>query len=612
MIVFQVSDDESSQISARALAGLNWTRSSVQSEVRPFFGNNSMQGASIDALRQLVFIGHASTSNYGDYSADEFAEKFASDFIKAGHLATDKLLVEDIFVIGCGIGLAKSNGKSLAQEIANKLAKKGFINLKVHAIANPDNIPPKSEMIVEVVNRAGIAVIRGVRDGHIKAYILNSVQSRELEKLESQLAVENNRHQKFLLRQRIKDLQAKGICFIQSANPVEELQKPQNIFIPGESVAARKERIADHPYTKAESERLERESSQISAKQHTIGLLLKRQEYELRKLAKAHGLEALWLEEVTENLDLLINALKRSNTDHWRETLKINLHIFKLFGREKVSTTYRLLVSLAYGLDINDPLNKKEIGSNYKKAEHLIKDEKKSIEEAKKREELQIEANKARAAAQQAKAAAIEADKTALEIEDRRAKEKADKHAKKAREKADEAEKKADKKEKKAMVTANDEKQPLLDHQHDGSVKEQLTRHIATSHDLFNKAQIIVGRPVQERINSPQTASQDSIKFDEFKNRIAGIIQLLSAEIKDRNRCCCFSFFYSYEIETKTQKRDALTTLSRMNNLEDLQRCALQLTQNKRVMRSKNTFRVSDLLRDIVKNQPLHGYSPIN
>jgi len=665
MIIFQVSNDESIQTSARLLSELNWSGGHSKSEVRTFFSDSSMKDTSIDSLRQMVFIGHAGSANFGDYSADQFADKFSGDFIKAGHSETDKLHVEHIFVIGCDLGLAKSNEKSLAQEIANAMAKKGFSNLQVHTVINPANIPPKFAIFFEVVKHTGLSTLHEVEAGQIKAYILNSVQSKKVEELEHKLEKEQHSHHKVSLREQIKGLQKKGICVIYSADLVEELQKPQNIFIPDESMEDRKARIAHPQEINAENDNIASNQSQANTKKHAIELLQKRYQHEVHKLSKANKLEAIWLEEVTENLELLIDALEIAANKDWQATIQMNLHVFALFGREKSSTTYRLLVALAHGQEIKDPLDRKEISAASKKAEHVIETEKKSIDEARKLEERRIEAHKAReeaekaskaaADAEQASKAAAEAEKASHALKEAKAKKIADHNARKAKREAEKAEKNAHQKEQEVEKTENHQRKPssVGNVQQNDIVKAENVEHkplvatgqtvdhvIPSNHEqkspvaislksdnvqassvsnkqlvpgLFIPATGAGSKPAPIRTESVEQVSKDSIQFNTFKQRILDLKTQLSAEIKDKNRSCgCFSFFYGYEIETKTQKSNALTTLSIVDNLEELQRTSHLLMMNERVMRSKKTSRVSDLLRDITSYQPLNRIKAMN
>jgi hypothetical protein len=187
MYILQINDDEATRLCAEKLAGLEWDTQEIPNMLRQFPHSNCLEGLNTQSLRHFVFLGHTSTSHYGNYSAREFAALFAEKFQEANYTHTDRLLVEDLYLIGCGLGMSKSNDKSLAQEIANEMAKAGFRNVKIHAFSNPDNIPAQSEMIVEITTQAGISALNGNQEGYIKTYVLNSHQSKEMMRLENKL-----------------------------------------------------------------------------------------------------------------------------------------------------------------------------------------------------------------------------------------------------------------------------------------------------------------------------------------------------------------------------------------------------------------------------------------
>lgn len=80
-----------------------------------------------DQLKSLVCLGHANQDTYGNFSADEFVQKIATLVDKK-----DRAQLQDLYLVGCELGLRDDQGLSLAQSIADQLHKKGFeqVNLK--------------------------------------------------------------------------------------------------------------------------------------------------------------------------------------------------------------------------------------------------------------------------------------------------------------------------------------------------------------------------------------------------------------------------------------------------------------------------------------------------
>ena len=272
------SDFTDFSLHARCLANLQWNDGSPANQFGAF-GRGCFPKNNLTALKNIVFVGHASSSHFGDLPADKFAKNFSKEFIAAGYSDQDKKRVERVDLIGCGIGMGASGTDSLAQKIANELYKQGFSNIQVRTLANPDSVPKGSKIIVELINQANAGDV----DGYVRAYILNSSQAHALEKTEAKLAEVmaditklNNAEKMHLslkvdtgtksskdkiqlklkalneeqtrLKAEIDTIRKYAVCFIAQANPAEEFKKAQNIFKPNETVESRAERIKSNPF----------------------------------------------------------------------------------------------------------------------------------------------------------------------------------------------------------------------------------------------------------------------------------------------------------------------------------------------------------------------------
>ena len=74
-------------------------------EAVDFEAENPMQNIAPDNLSKLVFLGHADTQEYGNYSAKQFAKRLAKEIPKK-----QRSQVKDIYLVGCEMGLIKNDG----------------------------------------------------------------------------------------------------------------------------------------------------------------------------------------------------------------------------------------------------------------------------------------------------------------------------------------------------------------------------------------------------------------------------------------------------------------------------------------------------------------------
>lgn len=330
---------------ARCLANLQWNDSSPSNHFG-VFGRGCFPKNNLTALKNIVFVGHASSSHFGDLPADKFAKNFSREFIAAGYSGQDKKKIERLDLIGCGIGLGARGTDSLAQKIANELYKQGFFNIQVRTLANPENVPKGSKMMVELINQAGA----GETDGYIRAYILNSSQAHELEKREAKLAEVTadisklNAEEKQLslkvdagarsskdkiqlrltalneeqtrLKSEVDTIRRYAVCFMAQSDPAEELKKAQNIFKPNETAETRSERIKAEPFPMlehaavSEAEAASENKRTALEKQYVISLLLARRAHEEKKIADNEHAKTAAKEKIRNAHHHPLNAIR--------------------------------------------------------------------------------------------------------------------------------------------------------------------------------------------------------------------------------------------------------------------------------------------------------------
>jgi hypothetical protein len=239
-------------------------------------------------VEELFFIGHGNTGTYAGYSAKQFAHAVSAQFLK-NRKADQKNKVEDIFLLGCDVGLIKKNhGNSLAQDIANALKKEGFKKAKIHCIAKPEN-SKDDELIVEVihsVNANGLAA-----------------RSETLARVSAGKSVVQPGFINAILR-------GKGgsdLKFIDGAHPRTELSKPQHTFIADEKPKDRKDRID----TAIASHQLRKHAEALS-------LLERRRLYLKKKQAQTKNpKDKLSFKLKARGLKLTITTLKTADDTNW-------------------------------------------------------------------------------------------------------------------------------------------------------------------------------------------------------------------------------------------------------------------------------------------------------
>lgn len=314
--VFTVGKDSSLTSTAATVANLFFPNDAIQ--VVNLSEKKSFEGAADDSMDSLIAIGHADTEWYGNYSANTFARQLEKHFAE-----NQKKRVKHLYLIGCEVGLIQEDGQSLAQEIADELYNLNFKNIQVHSISKPEDAAGEF-MHVEVIQQVGLAVHRNVHAGYINAYLLKNEEAARL----NQLLRDKKRNRDEIDR----IIREQALIFIKESNPVDELNKPHNIFIPNETPADRQRRIADHPY------------SLLSREQKlAIDLLIQRRDYVISKNKKNKA----------KKLNFMITQLKRAKPEDSQQLIKEYIRYLRtrLLGVtvNKKSNTLKLLTHLSEG-----------------------------------------------------------------------------------------------------------------------------------------------------------------------------------------------------------------------------------------------------------------------
>lgn len=282
-------------------------------------------------FQQMVFLGHGNPGEYGGYTAKNFARQMSEQF---QYKEDKKKLVKDLYLIGCDMGLINEEGRSLAQEIANELFNNGFTNVNIHSVAQPEGAVGEALYVevLEKLDEAGIVrnktneilAIPKIQPGFISAYLFNQEDGDKFFELLK------DKKKNVVKLSHLKSERA--FVFVNEANPVIELNKPHNIFVPHETPELRQQRIASHPYTKLSQEQND-----------AIELLKQRREYENSKKHKT----------MVKKLDFIITQVSRAQPEDWQSLIKR----FKPYLEERLlgiklnpkSNTFKLLNHLSKG-----------------------------------------------------------------------------------------------------------------------------------------------------------------------------------------------------------------------------------------------------------------------
>lgn len=346
--IFILSNEH--QPSGQALAALDWMKDPQANAVQCFPDKrnkkfNAFAGMRKNDFQRMVYLGHANTQTYGDYTAKEFAQRFANEFAQTG---LPKSIEINLDLLGCELGLINENGESFAQNLVDELKKRGFTQLKVRAVASPIQVPSKQGMIVEV--QSGAYYYGGQHPGHIGAYLLDSEEKAILDEALAQDTDPSKAITDILGR--------KPISFLDDADPAIVLARAENTFIAGETPKARRERIqqdAEYQARQQQSEKRVESLRLLNIRLQQVQGKLKKANNPVNKKGKfkkfVHLSQKKRFAKLAENLALLITAVENASEDQWQATLTFNLQRFNtiLMVREKISTTYNFLKLLSEG-----------------------------------------------------------------------------------------------------------------------------------------------------------------------------------------------------------------------------------------------------------------------
>lgn len=284
--VFKVTEDKETNstihqlgVAAAGVPGGVPTHSFSGAEEKADFFNSiaAVQGIGVDQkkreLSKLLFLGHAHEGFYGDFSPQEFAERFAASFLgpapemgfldrlnplyqaraDAAFNPEDKSLVQDIYLVGCELGsYDPPNNNSFAQQLADCLYEKGFSNVKVHAIAyekaNPDesmyvevdeNRGAKGSIPKVLFNESGeLTPYDTITPGYLNAYSVSptmTAEIRNLRSVEEQALGNGDQRSAKAAREKIDALlkePKENRSIVSSAPPLSCLDRAENTFIP--------------------------------------------------------------------------------------------------------------------------------------------------------------------------------------------------------------------------------------------------------------------------------------------------------------------------------------------------------------------------------------------
>jgi len=315
--IFVLGNDQDAQLSSQALAvrmpgsSIHYSESGVKAK---------FQAKHLHHAESLLVLGHASVTRIGGLTAAQFAERLFHAFPEK-----ERENLKNLYLIGCEVGMITDSDLSLAQSIADKLYQKGFTNIQIHAIANPENAAGKA-MYVEVITNSLLNA-----DGCLNAYLLDNERANEL----SRLIKDKAKNYK-----RINEIKNEAFYFLNKADPVKELRKPHNTFKPKENPDQRNKRIANDEWTKFSKEK-KQAIELIELRIYHLGYKNRNKKEMLNKKFTRFLLG----ENLPEQLRSLIGFLMRADEEKWHLVIKDNLKHFK--RKVKNGNTYKLLAALA-------------------------------------------------------------------------------------------------------------------------------------------------------------------------------------------------------------------------------------------------------------------------
>ncbi|MDF1828345.1 MAG: hypothetical protein P1U39_08715 [Legionellaceae bacterium] len=160
--IYYITDDENhanseEATSANAMAGLHdvtaqplWTTSSILG--CPIHNMTKSPEIIPNESNEIILLAHTDNKRPPETIGERTPEKLADAFSVMFSNKQDRTNVTDIYLISCEAGMGSP---SLAQKFARAMMKKGFSNIKIHAVAHPEG--PLIGGGVEVTTRPGTA-----------------------------------------------------------------------------------------------------------------------------------------------------------------------------------------------------------------------------------------------------------------------------------------------------------------------------------------------------------------------------------------------------------------------------------------------------------------------
>ncbi len=267
-------------------------------------------------LGELVFLGHGNREEYNDHTHKTFAKDFRKKFeLIRGTEKKEKEKIKHVYLVGCELGTIDANGDSLAQKIAAELAKIGFKNLIVHAVAAIQG-SPQDILTVEVITKAGWAKLTS----NFKLYRGGAVDVPLMLEGNISAHIENGGELRLV---------------VNGADPRYELNKPANTFGPKkEKLEARLKRVEEQSV-----------SAENFSRAEAIALLYSRKEY-LRSRGVQNGPKAKVLEGYIAKLNEAVNV----SDDDWHSVMKEVLNTVRTNDRlyfRRQGATEQLILNLS-------------------------------------------------------------------------------------------------------------------------------------------------------------------------------------------------------------------------------------------------------------------------
>ena len=302
MTISKDNCDDTFTSTAKHLAAAFYHTDEDQITVKHFQQADDAQVENSAHPTHALMLGHTSSDTIGGYSVHEFIRLFSKRFASAVDMT-------DLYLVGCEIGLIDQKGHSLAQQIANKLYKKGFKHIKVHAVAKPENAEGEV-MVVEVIDRLsaasqlanltaqlaaksnGLAVApESYRAGYISTYLYSA---------ENYALAEELRKKPGANHKEIGLIESEARLLPNPTAPDDVLNRPQNIFLPNETLEIRHQRIMSDMQSKLSLEH-----------NQAIALLQKRSQHLRQKKKKI----------LARDTDIIINRLLNADNQNWNKAL---------------------------------------------------------------------------------------------------------------------------------------------------------------------------------------------------------------------------------------------------------------------------------------------------